>query len=206
MKPSEIQDKIENGGFLLRAIIQMVGKPQEHVEKSLHDFLQHLKTLPGTGFVIIKENYAPAEEQEGTESMFGAFCDIEVVCDDNNGVLNFCVEAMPASVEVVEPETITVQGHEYTVMLTDFVGKLHQAEMSAKQSVQQARLFAKNLDIVTQNAIMILLNFGPHTSADIARIVGVPDQSIGQFLDRMVQSGAIALEDGKYAIVKGAKQ
>ena len=56
--------------ILFRAVIEVLGKPQEHVDKSLKQFVEKLKTS-GT-YEVISEEYADLKKQEEQELLIKA--------------------------------------------------------------------------------------------------------------------------------------
>lgn len=206
MDKKEIRERLEDGDALqVRAIVQMVGKPKEHIEEALHAFVKKLEDMKA-GFTIYDTQFAEAEQEEEGSSLFSTFCEIEMLCDDVDGLLNFCVEGMPASIEVIEPEDTTVTSHDITRMMNEVIDKLHRADQLAKEARQSNKIMSQSLGIMIQNSITILLNMGPRSKKEIAKIVGIDLEQLPRFLEKLVEDKRISEKDGKYSLVAPQQQ
>ena len=86
-----------------KIIIEMLGKPKEHVEATLKEYIGKLKSDGEIG--ISKEEFMPAE-QKG--ALFSAFVDFEGKFKDVSALLNFCFDAMPSSIDIIEPAELAM--------------------------------------------------------------------------------------------------
>jgi|SRR3989304_2593928 len=128
-----------------RIIIELLGKPLEHMEKTL--------VLLGDAFCdnlpeakVIKKKVRPPVLMEGTD-MYSAFFEFEVDVKNLGTLIGIIFDYMPSSVEIIEPEelvdtTISING-----LLNDLAIRLHQYDDIIKkfsaQNELQKRILAK---------------------------------------------------------------
>ena len=61
--------------IIFRAVIEILGKPKEHIDKSLRGFIKQLKE--NEEYEVISEDYAELKKQEEQELWMG-FAELEV--------------------------------------------------------------------------------------------------------------------------------
>ncbi len=174
-----------------RCIIDMLGAPKDYIEKTIHDFIQKLKE----DYQILGENYAPAEEN-GT--LFSTFCEIEVSFKDIEELFHFCLHAMPSSVEVLEPPTLTVPGRFFTRILNDLQSRLHTLDMELKRLKSMNEILDRNSLQTFRNFVQYTVREKPKQIGEISKLVGVEMEALKPFLDRMVEENYLLIEQGSY--------
>jgi len=173
-----------------RAILEMLGAPKEYIEKTLKEYVQKLKK----DIQITKEDYAEAKEQG---KMYSAFCELEIKFKNMLELLDFCFEALPSSIEIIEPEEIKQKSHDLTDFLNDLQSRLHEADMVVKSVRAQNKILDRNATAVLQNFIIHLAK-EPKTTEEMAKAVGLEPKEIKAFADKLTEKGVIKEENGKY--------
>lgn len=178
--------------LVVRAIIQMLGAPKEYIEETLKNYIEKLKK---DGLQIIKEDYVPAEK---AGELFGAFVELEVNFDDTAGLLDFCFDSMPASVEILEPEELKFESRILTGLLNDMQAKLHEIDMIVKSVRAQNKVLDTNALVVFNNFIIYVASKEPKTTEEIAAVIGTKPTHLQPFINKMVEAGKLKKEGQKY--------
>ena len=76
------------------AIIEVLGKPKEHVEKSMNMYLEKLKKEDYLS--ILKEEVAEVKKLE--DNMFSTFAEMELLIKGPINLISFCFDYMPSSI------------------------------------------------------------------------------------------------------------
>ena len=118
MKNQEIKEKIAEGHILVRSIIEIVGKPKDHIESALKDYLKKLNEQ----YVVTNEHFENAVPKE---NFFSTFAEIEILMKDTNDILSFAFDYMPASIEILEPENLVIKNNNMTGFINDLLARLH---------------------------------------------------------------------------------
>ena len=200
MKKIDVQDRLDDGAVRFTAILEVVGKPQAHIEKTAKDIMKQIEN--DQMFDIISSDAHDSVEIEGTESLFTLFIEFDVLSDKYSRVYDFCFKYMPASIEVSDPETLKISASDSSGLVNDFVSKLHQVDGIIKQKNQELAITQKSLNVMIYNSIIIFLNFGPKIVSQIAKGIGLPENKVQEFLDRLVQDEKIQKDGEKYSIIK----
>lgn len=118
----------------IKAIIEILGKPKEHVEQTIAKVLEELKKREG--LKVVTENIADTKE---VEHFFSSYIDVELKLDDMDKLIDFCFDFLPSNIEIIDPEKIDIDSHLFAEYMNDLLAKLHQ------QSMVIRNLHAENL-------------------------------------------------------------
>jgi predicted transcriptional regulator len=186
--------------ILIRAIINMIGTPKEHLDKIIREYVQELKKEDGVK--IIKEDYAEAEEKSGKKGMFSTFVELEIEFKDVDRLMWFSFDYMPSSIEIIEPEIIEQTCQGFTAYLNELQTKLHKLDMLIKNFEAENKVLKKNGMTLLKNIIVITLKQNPRTCEELAKEAGVPSDHIKRYLDALVKEGKVIEKDGNYSLNK----
>ncbi|MBR9700204.1 hypothetical protein GOV09_07135 [Candidatus Woesearchaeota archaeon] len=183
----------EKAHIRVRAILDIVGKPKEFVEKKLKEYIDHIKE--DVNLMVMDEKISPAIEQD---NYFSAIAELEVVIKGVQNLVGFCIDYMPASIDIIKPDTITFAQRDFTGFVNDMLGKLHNVDMAAKQSGSENELLKKNMTSVIRNNILVLLKFKINTIDGMCKATGIPEDELKRFLELLKKEGRIVEKEEGY--------
>ncbi len=139
-------------------IVEIMGRPPEHLKKSLEEHIAKLDPIKGIK-IIKKEFSEPKEIKEGEEEkeLFTCFSEVEFECESLEQLVNIMFDFMPASIEVVEPSNVTLASDEATSFMNNLTGRLHryddivkivknkEIQMQQELNLAQQLLYAHNI-------------------------------------------------------------
>ncbi len=185
--------------ILFRAVIEVLGKPQEHVEKSIREYVEKLKG--SKEFEVVSEEFAEIKKQDKGE-LWATFAELEIRTDKIDNLTGFCFDYMPSLIEVIEPTEMKVSDQEFSSFLNDLQAKLHQIDMFAKQMRVENSHLRRNMGGLLKNYLTVLLSKGNLSSKQLAGLTGINEEKLGDFLDQLIDSGKVELKDGIYSLKK----
>ena len=181
-----------------RALIEVLGKPQEHVEKSLHSYIDHLKK--DKNYQVLKVDFAEIKKQK--EELWATFAEVEVKTEKMENITAFCFDYMPSLIEILDPRELHFKDIELARFLNDLQAKLHAVDMVAKQVKMENDLIKKNTLGLLKNYLTVLLGKQPLTSAQLSKLTGVEKDRLEDFLDTLLDEGKVSLKGEVYSLVK----
>lgn len=110
-----------------KVIIEVIGAPKEHIEKALGMILNRVKEEKY--LEVIK---AVSFEAKQIEKFWSTFAETEIDFNDMKGVVDFCFNYMPSSIEIIDPTELLMSAKETNDMLNDVLAGLHKYEMVMK--------------------------------------------------------------------------
>ena len=176
-----------------RVTIEMLGSPKAHIEKTLKDYVAKLgkdKTVQ-----ILKEHYSPAQERDG---LFAIFVELEMWFKDVHHLLAFCFDAMPSTVEIMEPRELHIDAGEFQNFLNDMQARLHTVDLALKELKATLRIVDKNAINALNNFTIHLVKQGQQNAETLSKIIGIPAQALQAYLDKLVAEGRIKKEGTHY--------
>jgi hypothetical protein len=196
MNEREIKEKIEKGYILCRAIVEILGKPEKHVQDTLKEYVQKMKE--NKNLIIIKEDYSEAKEQE--EELFSIFVELELLIKGVGEIVFFCFDYMPSSVEILEPEDLIYKNRDLSSLLNDLQQRLHTYDMALKQfKARNERLMNENL-ILMKTAVLLALSKEKMNKEKLMIRTGLPEDRLESLLSIMLKESRIIEEEGLYKI------
>lgn len=177
--------------LLSRIIIEMLGAPAEHIKTTMDKYLENLKKNHTVLNVSVAE---PKQEKR----LFSVFAELEMRFKNLAELFEFCFEAMPSSVEVVEPEELRISVDRLNGILNDLQAKLHDADMIVKTLRAKQEVLDTNATNVFRRFLMFLCEKGVSTPSEMSHYVGVGPKELTPFLEQLTKEGKLAKEDGKY--------
>ena len=187
---------------MFRTVIEVVGKPKEHIEKSIRDYVQKLKE--DTTYEVLEEDFAEIKKQDDQE-LWATFAELEVKASSIQDLVAFCFEYMPSIIEVLEPKQINFTDSTISEFLNDLQSKLHQVDMVAKHVKMENDMLKKNMSALLKNYIVVLLRQRNLTGDQLNKLTGVAQDKLEDFLDQLIDDGRIDLKEGIYFLTKPTK-
>ncbi|MFH1511350.1 MAG: hypothetical protein ABIF10_06670 [Candidatus Woesearchaeota archaeon] len=183
---------LEEGQVLARFIIEMLGAPREHVESTMRSFVDSLKQ--DKSLKVVSEDFAEPVEKD---KLFATFVELEVNFKGIARMLDFCFEAMPSSVEIVEPASVRLNASELSGYLNDLQSRLHTIDMALKKVNAEHEVLKNNADALFRNLLVSLLK-SPKTLGELANETGIKEEELKPLAEQLVQSGFLRFENEKF--------
>jgi len=182
-----------------RAVIEVLGKPKEHVEEALKGYVEKLKK--DKNFQVLVADFAEAQQQEKQE-LWSTFVELEVKIKQVQNLTDFCFEYMPSMIEVIEPAELAFSEGDLSMFLGNLMMRLHKVDMVAKEVKFENDYLARNMGILLKNYVLILLTKGDLTSEQLSKLTGVGKEKLEDYLDKLIDEKKIDLKEGRYYLVK----
>ena len=183
--------------ILVKAIIEMLGAPKEHIENTLKEYIEGLKKDKNNE--ILNVELAPAKEQE---DLFSAFAELDIRFGSAGKLVEFCFDSMPSSIEIIEPDRIEIDSPGFSSILNDMQAKLHNNDMIIKTLKAKGALLDKNAKSVLTNFIYFILDSGPKEISNISEAMGIAPEHLKPFLKELEKKGSVSEKEGRYERVK----
>ena len=185
--------------IVFRTIIEVLGKPKEHVETALKSYIEKLKT--NKQYTLLSEEFAEVKKEDEQE-LWLTFAELEVETNEIQDLIAFCFDYMPSSIEIIRPKDFQFKDNDVSQFLNDLQAKLHHVDMVVKQVKMQHDQAKKNLGALLKNYITVLLRKGNLTGQQLSNLTGISKDTMEDFLDQLIDEGKIDLDNDTYHIKK----
>jgi hypothetical protein len=199
MKKEDIKEHIDKGYILVRVMFEVLGSPKEHVAKSLREYISTIKNDPR--IIVISEEYAEPVENE---KLWSTFCEAEFLVLGLEKLSWLAINFTPASMEIVEPATLTYRNKDITHWVNDILSRLHEIGIASKAVNQKHAQMERNLSVVVRNCILALLT-EEKTQKELSKEIGIPEENMQSFLNALEAEGKVIAKGKKYARNHGKK-
>ena len=195
--------------ILCRAIVEVVGKPKEHVEEAINMVVETAKEIKGLKIerkeiaevkTLEKGELGKADEklQEKTGSLFSTFAEIEFLADSIDVISSFCFDFLPSSLEIIEPEKIEVNLQDVSRLMNDQVSRLQRAEHIVKTLKFENSNLQTNAQLLLRNMILVSIGAKEKKIDELSKTVGISSEQLKPFLDDLISKNFIEEKEGSY--------
>ena len=178
-----------------RTIIEVLGKPKEHVEQAIKDYVEHIKK--DSELVVLSEDYSEPKEQG---KLWSQFVELDLVIKGTFKLISFCFEYMPSSMEVMKPEHLILTNNELASFLNDLQARLHDVDMIVKKQKAENDFIKSNLNAVVHNLIVICLKVSRLTLEQLSQVTGIEHKELDAYVEKLMKENKIKKEDGQYTL------
>ena len=192
---STLKEKLEEGWLHCSLVVEIVGKPAEHVAKALDLLLTKLAKEKKVQ-LLEEKRHKPKEDKD----FFTTFAEVEVAVQDVTTLTALCFDYMPSSIEVIAPDEVKFQATDVSDFLNDFLAQFHQTALRLKNSVLANNLLNNNLYALLKNFIHLLSNGKGVDMGSIAKKTGIREEKLLPLLQQMQQENYLTEKDGKYFV------
>ncbi len=113
----------EKKGIKVVFVLEMIGRPAEHLTESMDKIIDQMKEEKGTK--IISSDIREPKELESNKEFFTTFCEIEIEIEEIANLAILIFKYMPAHIEVIEPELIALTNNGWNDILNEIARRLH---------------------------------------------------------------------------------
>ena len=189
--------------ILFRAVVEVLGRPKEHIEAALQGYMKSFSQ--DKRYRVLSVDTAALKKQED-QDLWMTFAEIEAKTDRLEHLSSFCFDYMPSLIEILEPTEMALKDGEVSEFLNDLQAKLHHVDMVAKQVKLENDFLKKNMSGLLKNYLTVLLSKGGSmTSERLSTLTGVDKDKLEDYLDMLIDQGAVDLKKGIYFLTEKQK-
>jgi len=195
MNSKEIRQKIEEEKYIhINVMFEVVGKPKEHVETAIKNYVGTLKT--DEDIVIIKEDVEEAAQQQ--DDVWSTIAEIEMLVKNLNKLTWLCLNFMPASVEIMSPETLIFKARDLTNWLNDMLAKNHEVSFMSQHIGQQNKVMLKSINALVRNFILMCVDSKINDPNTISKKTGIGKKDLEPVFEAMIKEKILKKEKNMY--------
>ena len=180
-----------------KIIIEILGKPKEHVEETLKRYIEKIKNDPE--LIVLNAEFSETVEKE---KLFATFSELDMVIKGIPKLIAFCFDYMPSSIEITKPNEFIMKKSNVEDLINDLQARLHDVDMIVKSQKNENDFLKQNLNKVVSNVILISLATGNMDKENLSKSTGINDKELKIFLDELIKENKIIEEKGIYSLVK----
>tara|TARA_Y100000310_G_C20317287_1_gene639038 strand:- start:98 stop:601 length:504 start_codon:yes stop_codon:yes gene_type:complete len=126
------------GAIKAKLIIEIMGRPPEHLKETLNTLVIRLGSEKGVS--LIDKQYHEPKPVENSKDLFIAFGDVDVEFETFEKFFGVLMGYMPAHVEIYEPEKFKLKSSELNELSNFILGKMHKYDAITKRALQERDL------------------------------------------------------------------
>lgn len=104
-------------------IVEVIGKPAEHLVETLKDIIS--KISEESGVEVTRSRINEPVLLKDQKDFYSSFADIEIEADTMKTLSRLMFRYMPAHVDVLYPEKLSIDNNDFGEMMNDILKTLH---------------------------------------------------------------------------------
>ena len=137
----------ETKGIRAMMIIEVIGKPPEHLVETVENIIKKIDEEKGIN-IVEKTVYEPKKleiKQENAQELFTTFAEIEAEFDNLEAIIMLVFNYMPSNLEIISPESFILKNDYLSEIMTGIVIRLHKYDEIAKQTLMDKEILMKKV-------------------------------------------------------------
>ena len=127
-------------------IIEILGRPAEHLEKSLTELVDKIGSDKGTS--LLSKEVNKAKKVEKTDNLWTSFADLDLSFESLPVFFNAIMTYLPAHIEIYEPEMYKMNAFELNEFSNFVVSRLHNYDALAKRMISEREILINKLEYI----------------------------------------------------------
>lgn len=133
-------------------IIEILGRPPEHIVDSLKQLIERMEKENGTK--IISNKIHEPKKLEDEESLFTSFAEIEAEFEDLSSMFNIVFNYMPSHFEIISPEEFRLKNNDFSGIVTAIMLRLHKYDEVAKKISMDNQILINRMNAITGRTVV----------------------------------------------------
>ncbi len=125
-------------------IFEMLGRPPEHLQSTLAQFIDKLGREKGIE-ITNKNLNEPKKIEQSKQEIYSAFAEVEANIKDIDSLIKIVFTYMPSHIEISSPTEISIKNFELNSIVTGLALKLHKYDELAKVLAMERNFLRKKL-------------------------------------------------------------
>jgi hypothetical protein len=127
----------------VRVILEILGRPKEHVFESLKMLIEKMAKEPGIH--ITEKTINEPIPVEKTDDLFTTFAEVYADLDSMDNYMGLIFAYMPAHIELIHPEKLEVTNGDFNALGNRIIMRLHDYDSITKRVIADRDMIANKL-------------------------------------------------------------
>jgi hypothetical protein len=126
-----------------RTIIEILGRPPEHLVESLNLLVDKLAKEKGIK-ILEKKIFEPVAVKD-SKDLFTSFVELTLELDTIEDYFTVIFGYMPSNMEIINPETVNISNIDLTLLGNKIIHRLHEYDAIAKNMLAEREMLVQKL-------------------------------------------------------------
>lgn len=113
----------ETKGIRAVFILEVIGRPPKHLIESLEEMINNISKEKGV--TVKRKEIKKPEPMKEQKEFYATFGEVEIEAEEITFLIDVLFKYMPAHVEIISPELITLPNDGWNYVLNELVRRLH---------------------------------------------------------------------------------
>jgi len=114
---------LETKGMRAIFILEIIGRPPEHLTETLNKIIGQIDEEKG--IKVVEKKIKEPIEMEKQKGFYTTFAEVEIEVEEVLQIVMLMFKYMPANIEIIEPELISLTNNGWSDILSELTRRLH---------------------------------------------------------------------------------
>lgn len=181
------------------AIVQVLGRPKEHIEQVLKDIAARVDEQ---GYKTERLELMPVEESEEQDGYYSGLFEVDLELKDHEQLFGFIQDYNPLSVEVTDPDYFEMGLADYNALVSTVAATVQQYDRIVREKINENVAAIKRVDVLIRNLIVLSVASGPKKGAHIRKETGLAEETLRRYLPMLIADGTITKDGEIFTLAK----
>lgn len=124
-------------------ILEILGRPKEHIKEALTTLVTRLGSEKGVR--LVDKNIHEPTEVKDSKDLYTTFAEVSLELDSLGLLLGILLAYMPAHIEIAEPENINLTNYELNDLSNDIIRRMHDYDAIVKKALIERNFLESKL-------------------------------------------------------------
>ena len=134
---------LKTNGIKAIFILEIVGRPKEHLVKTLDGLIESINKEKG--IKVIEKKINEPVELKNNKDFYTTFAEVEVEVEEILQIALLMFKYMPANIEIIEPELIALSNNKLNDIFNELTRRLHAYDEVARVLQMQTAKLQRDL-------------------------------------------------------------
>jgi len=157
-KLNNLKINMNNQKIKVGVIFEMIGRPKEHLKKTLAELIQVIGKENSVVILNSKIHEPKKLEKEVMEKnkyegeMFSTFAEVEIEFEQIMNLFGLCFRYLPSHIEVISPENFSMDNLDMNAIGNEIINRIHYYDSIAKTMLMQNSILSKRVEeLIAEN-------------------------------------------------------
>jgi hypothetical protein len=131
--------------FQARLILEIIGRPASNLTEALNAIADRLSKEKGVK--LLERKVHPPVDVKDVKDLYTTFAELLIECDSMSTFFSIIFAYMPANIEIIKPDEITLRNSDITGMANKIIQRVHYYDAIARRLMVDNQNMKKQLGI-----------------------------------------------------------
>ncbi len=194
---AEAKKRIKEGWLHVLITLEVIGKPQEHVDSTIVELCDAVAKEKDK-VMVLERHIEPSNATE--DNFFSTFAEVDMIVKNVETLTWIAANFTPASIEVIEPLNFSFSAGDLQMWYNDILHTMHSIGFAHKTQNAELAHYKEQLVKLVENCIILSLARSPKTPTQLGKDAALETEAVTSTLKRLLTAKKVKKKGEVYSL------